>query len=174
MPTSKTPVEFTRNLDNGNDQLCGNRVQMEDENGNIISGLNPLPIEFPLGQELMGASVPVVIATDQSAIKTSDSGASWTSVFGVSGARFTSANQTASPASVTDIPTVGQKLVITDIIVSVDTAMRVDFKEETSGTIVLSIYLAANGIAQITTRLYYKSETAKRFVRDIKLKISRR
>jgi len=57
-----------------------------------------------------------------------DDGPQWTSSFGVSGARFTSADATGAAADVTDAPTGSQKLVITDIIVATDTDMRVDFK----------------------------------------------
>lgn len=91
---------------------------------------------------------------------TRDAGPSWTSVFGVSGARFTSADASASAAAVTDAPTAGQKLVITDVLISVDTAMRVDLKEETSGTIIASLYLPANGSAQWTARSKTKLATA--------------
>jgi hypothetical protein len=89
-----------------------------------------------------------------------DQGAGWTSVFGVSGARFTSADQSGSAANVTDAPDSGEKLVITDILVAVDTAMRVDFKEETSGTVVASTYMAANSFQQITPRSKLKLATA--------------
>lgn len=90
-----------------------------------------------------------------------DGGPTWDSVFGVTGARFTSANQSASAASVTEAPTSGQKLVITDIFVSVDTAMRVDIKEETSGTVLLSGYFAANTPpVQMTPRGKFKLATA--------------
>lgn len=89
-----------------------------------------------------------------------DGGPGWTSVFGVSGARYTSADRSGSAASVTDAPASGQKLVITDVLVSVDTAMRVDLKEETSGTIIASIYLPANGVCQWTPRSKTKLATA--------------
>ena len=92
---------------------------------------------------------------------TTDNGPHWTSVFGVSGAPFTSADQSASAASVTDAPTAGQKLVITDLLVSVDTAMSVSFKIETAGTTLIGpIYLPANGSAQITFRSKFKLGTA--------------
>jgi len=42
--------------------------------------------------------------------------------------------------------------VITDVLVSVDTAMRVDLKEETSGKVIATLYLPANGSAQWTPR----------------------
>lgn len=89
-----------------------------------------------------------------------DAGPNWTSVFGVSGARYTSADRSASAASVTDAPTSTQKLVITDVLISVDTAMRVDLKEETSGTVIASIYLPANGSIQWTPRSKTKLATA--------------
>lgn len=91
---------------------------------------------------------------------TSDGGPSWTSVFGISGARFTSADASGAVASVSDAPTSGQKVVVTDILVSVDTATRVDFKCETSGVVVASIYLPASGVAQITPRSKFKLATA--------------
>lgn len=91
-----------------------------------------------------------------------DAGPSWASVFGVSGARFTSADQSAAAAAITDAPTSGQKLVITDVIVSVDTAMRVDLKEETSGTVLASLYLPANSSGQFTPRGKLKLATANK------------
>lgn len=113
-----------------------------------------------LGQAAMAASLPVVIASDQSSFGTKDAGPNWTSVFGVAGARFTSANASAADAAVTDAPTAGQKLVPTDVLISVDTAMRVDLKEETSGTVIASIYMAANTSQQITFRSKVKLATA--------------
>lgn len=110
------------------------------------------------GTRLSGSSsdpVPVTIISGD----TEDGGAAWATVFGVSGARFLSANQSASPAAVTDVPAVGKKLVITDIVFSVDTAMRVDFKEE-DGDIVLTAYMGANSAGQITPRGKLKLTTA--------------
>jgi|SRR5574343_780999 len=89
-----------------------------------------------------------------------DAGPAWTSTFGVAGARFTSADQSASAASVTDAPASGKKLVITDVILSVGTAMRVDLKEETSGTVFASVYMAANSLVQLTPRGKFKLATA--------------
>lgn len=95
-------------------------------------------------------------------IPSSDSGPAWTSVWGVAGVPFASADQHSAVASVTDAPTSGQKLVITDLIVSVDTAMSVTFKCETSGVIVFGPwYLAANsGPVQLTPRSKRKLATA--------------
>lgn len=89
-----------------------------------------------------------------------DDGPFWTGSVGVSGSRVTSADMSAAAASVTDAPTSGQYLVVDDIIVSVDTTMRVDFKEETTGIVKLSLYVPANGTAQITTRGKIKLGTA--------------
>lgn len=124
--------------------------------GAVLSGafatgaITDLPAK---GQAAMAASVPVTIASDQSAVKTSDAGPSWTSVHGVSAAPFTSADQHSSAASVTDAPTSGQKLVITDLLVSVDTAMSVTFKCETSAAIITGpYYMPANSSLQLTPR----------------------
>lgn len=98
--------------------------------------------------------------SEQTAIqKTSDSGPTWTSVFGVSSAAVTSADMTTA-AAVTAAPTSGQKLVIVDIVVSVDTAMNILFEEETSGTDIYKVFLPANGLAQITPRGKVKLATA--------------
>lgn len=84
---------------------------------------------------------------------TKDGGPNWTTVWGVSGAPFTSSDQHSAVASVTDAPTSGQKLVLDDLLVSVDTAMSVTFKEETSAAIVLGpVYLPANGTLVWTPR----------------------
>lgn len=91
-----------------------------------------------------------------------DGGAGWTTVFGVSGARFTSADQSGGVASVSDAPTSGQKLVITDIKISVDTAMKVTFREETSGTVVDEVYMTANSTVNLITRGKFKLATANK------------
>jgi hypothetical protein len=90
----------------------------------------------------------------------SDNGPAWASVVGVSGAAFASANQSAAAAAVTDAPTAGQKIVLTDLVVSVDTALTVTFTEETSGTVKAVLYMAANSTAQITARGKIKLDTA--------------
>lgn len=91
-----------------------------------------------------------------------DAGPSWTSVWGVAGVPFNSADQSGGVASVTDAPTAGQKLVIDDLLISVDTDMSVTFKEETSGTILLGpLYFSANnGVQQVTARGKLKLPTA--------------
>lgn len=92
---------------------------------------------------------------------TKDGGAGWTTVLGVSGERFTSADQSGAIVAVTDAPTGGQKLVITDLIVSVDQNMRVDFRRESADTIeLISVYLAANSVVNLITRGKFKLSTA--------------
>ena len=93
-----------------------------------------------------------------------DAGPAFDSVWGVSGVPFTSADQHSATALVTDVPTSGQKLVIDDLIVSVDTAMYVTFTEETTGTVMFGPwYLAANcGPVQVTSRGKKKLATANK------------
>jgi hypothetical protein len=93
-----------------------------------------------------------------------DAGPAWTTVRGVSGVPYTSANRSGGLASVTDAPVTGQKLVIDDLIVSVDTAMSVTFKEETSGNPVVHgpFYMPANSVLQVTLRGKTKLSTANK------------
>lgn len=95
-----------------------------------------------------------VIGDANGQLWTADGGPGWTATHGIAGVPFTSADQHSAVASVTSAPTAStKKLVITDIFVSVDTAMNVTFKEETSGTVICGpFYLPANGSAQFTPR----------------------
>lgn len=148
--------------------ITGTAVMWEDASDTLraVSAAKPLPVtvaSITAGNTNIGdvdvasiaagdnniGNVDVVtlpaLPTGTNAIgATKDNGPNWTSVFGVAGARFTSADQSASAASVTDAPTAGQKLVITDILVSTGSAIRVDFKEETSGTVLASLYMGVN------------------------------
>jgi len=92
-------------------------------------------------------------------ISTKDNGPAWASSFGVAGVRFTSANQSGSKASVTDAPTTGQKLVITDLVVSVDTAMTVNVYEQSKTDPLLTLYLPGPGSVQVTPRSKMKLST---------------
>lgn len=98
------------------------------------------------------AAAAASLATLVAGVK--DNGPAWSSVWGVAGVPFHSADQHAAVALVSDIPTVGQHIVIDDLIVSVDTAMSVTFTEETSGTVIFGPwYLPANsGPIQLTPR----------------------
>lgn len=93
-----------------------------------------------------------------------DNGPSWTSVWGITNAPVQSANMTTI-ADVTAAPTSGQKLVIDDLIVSADTAMKLTFTEETSGTVMFAVYVTAGGVAQVTPRGKRKLATADKKLR---------
>lgn len=70
-----------------------------------------------------------------------------------------SSDQSAAAANASPAPTSGQRIVVDDIHVSVDTAMRVDFKEETSGTVLWSTFLPANGSDHLVCRGKLKLDT---------------
>ena len=76
-----------------------------------------------------------------------------------SSACFTSANQSASPDFVTLAPTTGQKLVITDLVVSVANSQTVTFTEETTDTVFLTLYMAANSTVTVSPRALFKLNT---------------
>ena len=89
-----------------------------------------------------------------------DSGPSWPQLIGIAGARFTSADASSAPAAVHTAPGAGLKAVITDLIVSVGAALTVTFTEETAGTVLFTLYMAANTTIQITPRGELKLSTA--------------
>lgn len=86
-----------------------------------------------------------------------DSGPDWES----SSKYTTSANMSAA-ADITDAPTADEKLVITDIILSSDTQMLFEFKEETSGTVIGAVRLPVDSTIQITPRTKWVLPTANR------------
>lgn len=135
---------------------------MTNGDSQIIAEIKALTAALTSGDagDATAANQVLMLAALAAGLK--DAGAAWTTVFGVSGARFTSANQSGGVASVTDAPTSGQKLVITDIEISVDTAMRVDLKEETTGTILASVYMAANSTVNLCTRSKRKLATVNK------------
>jgi hypothetical protein len=90
---------------------------------------------------------------------TYDAGPSWTSSFGVASACVESSDMRTATV-LTDLPTSGKKLVITDIIASSDTSMSLLFEEETSGTDIFKIYLPATSVVQLTPRSKIKLATA--------------
>jgi hypothetical protein len=128
-----------------------------------VGGVLHQRVKLSIGAD--GSAADVSAANPLPAV---DSGAAWAQSYGVSGAAFVSADASAITA-ITDAPTTGQKLVIDDIFLSVgSTAMQVDFKLETAGTILLpSIYALANSFYQITPRGKLKLATAdKRLMID--------
>lgn len=103
---------------------------------------------------------PVLGAGSAAIGSVKDGGTAFTTSLGVTGARVTSADQSAAVASITDAPASGQKIVIDDILFSSDTALRLDFSEETSGTILFSVYTSAGSSGQFTPRGKLKLATA--------------
>ena len=116
------------------------------------------PLLDSTGRLHVNSSAPLAAGTDIIG-STKDAGPHWTSSFGVSSAVFTSADATTA-AAVTDAPTSGQKLVITDIVASSDTALFLLFQCETSGVVIFKVFLPANGTVQITPRGKVKLATA--------------
>jgi hypothetical protein len=143
--TARTPVELV----DANGARVGNLVEL---NG-IAAGI--------AGQEIMANSLPVVIASDQSAVETQDGGPAWETEHQVTN----SADMTGA-ADVTGDPTVGQHIIVTDVVISVGTVMNVTLLEETSGTVVGGpYYLPANGTVQITPRGEWRLPIADRRLR---------
>lgn len=91
-----------------------------------------------------------------------DGGPSWTPVR----AMKNSADLTTI-SDLTVAPTSGQKLVLDDLLISVgSTAMTLTFTEETSGTVLLKLFLpATSGAQQITLRNGLKLPTADKKIR---------
>jgi len=120
-----------------------------------------LSAAIPAGTNNIGDVDVLTIAAGTNTIgATRDAGPSWTTVFGVSGAVVSSADASTATA-VTGAPTSGQKICIDDIFFSVGaTAMQVDFEEETSGTVLITCYCAANTVYQLTPRGKLKLATA--------------
>ncbi len=92
--------------------------------------------------------------------ETKDSGPGWVSSFGVSGEAVSSANASSTPLVITDAPTTGQKIVLDDVEISVDTAMTVTLRTTTGNKVLGKYYLPAYGTIQITTRGRKKAPTA--------------
>jgi len=89
-----------------------------------------------------------------------DGGMFYAGSIGVSGARFTSSDQSGGVATVTDAPVSGQRLVITDIRFGSDTALRIDFIDQGNSNVLFSEYVSANSGGQITLRGKAKLSTA--------------
>src|SRR3972149_730238 len=86
---------------------------------------------------------------------TKDAGPNWTSVM-----TYTTSADMQTAAALTAAPTAGQKIVITDILISSDTIMLFEFEEETSATVFAAVRLAVNSPVQITPRGKWKLNTA--------------
>jgi len=109
----------------------------------------PLPVSGPLtNAQLREAN-----------LATLDAGAAWTAVLGISGARFFSANASSVPLPVTNAPTTGNKLVITDLHISAAVDMTVEISEETTGVVLFTVYMTANSSWSLVTRSKFKLAT---------------
>jgi hypothetical protein len=135
-------------------KLLVDKITVKLDAGTNLIGKVGIDQSTANANEVVVKSGTVAVTGGYPAIQpTSDSGPSWVSAHGIAGVPFTSADQHSAAASVTSAPTGGQKLVVTDILVSVDTAMWVTLKEETSAVIITGpYYLPANGTLQLTTR----------------------
>ncbi len=89
-----------------------------------------------------------------------DGGIGFLTSLGVGGAVFTSADQSGGAAPITDAPAAGQRIVVTDIRFSSDTALRIDFIDPTGPVTLFSEYVPANGGGQITLRSKVKLAAA--------------
>src|ERR1035437_2256350 len=115
--------------------MTASRAQIKNQGNFFATDYDSSTDTHTLQFEISGSAPTVTIdGTNLVGVSTQDDGPEWTSVWGVAGVPFTSADQHSAAASVTDAPTGGQKLIIDDLIVSIGTAMSVTFKEETSGT----------------------------------------
>lgn len=103
-------------------------------------------------------TLPVAV---QGIVPTYDAGPYNVGSFGVTGSAYVSANATGTVA-ITDVPTTGQKLVITDVLLSTDTAMNILLQEETSANVIAKIFLPANGTVQWTPRGKVKLATVNK------------
>lgn len=73
---------------------------------------------------------------------------------------FTSSNASSSASNITTAPDSGKTLVITDLIISSDTAMNLVFTEETTSTVLLKIFIAANTSFHFNPTGKFKLNTA--------------
>jgi len=119
-------------------------------------------VETTLGQQAAALSHPVVLASDQSAVASGDSGPTQT----VTRTVTTSADMTVA-ADLSAAPTATEKILVLDAIISTDTAMTFSIQEETSGTVFARFYLAATSTIQITPRGYLKTAVADKKVQGI-------
>ena len=88
--------------------------------------------------------------------------------FGVAGVPFTSADQSAAAAAITDAPGVASKLFAGYVDVSVGaTAQAITLSEETSGTVIAGpIYMAANSTLRISINRLLATTNKKLMIRS--------
>lgn len=79
--------------------------------------------------------------------------------------KTTSSADASAGIDVTAAPTVGQKIVVDDVLASSAAALTLTFSEETSGTVVFVLYMAAGSTTQVTPRGRLKLATADKKLR---------
>lgn len=84
---------------------------------------------------------------DTGVVASGDAGPAFSSSY-----TYTASADMSTAAAISAAPTSGEYLVIDDIFFSSDTAMNFEFEEETSGTVVLKVYVPANFAGQFTPR----------------------
>jgi hypothetical protein len=73
---------------------------------------------------------------------------------------YTASADMSTAAAITAAPTSGQKIVLMDVLISVDTAMSFSLQMETSANVLAKFYLPANGTMQVTLRGFIKGDAA--------------
>lgn len=73
---------------------------------------------------------------------------------------YTTSADMSTAAAITAAPSAGLKIVATDILISAAVAMEFSIQMETSATVLASVFIPANGIAQLTLRGCLKGDTA--------------
>jgi hypothetical protein len=81
-----------------------------------------------------------------------DNGPLRTTYTGVSDAAVTSSDLSAAPTAITDAPGAAETIWLTDLTISVGSALAVTITEEGSGRVLGKFYLPANGTIQWTNR----------------------
>lgn len=117
------------------------------------------------GQQVMANSLPVAIASNQSAVPVSlaTAPALVTGTATIGATKDAGPNQTltrlftysadiSTARDITAAPTAGQKIVAVDVLISVDTAGYVTVQMESSGNVLAGLFMPANGAAQVTLR----------------------
>lgn len=80
---------------------------------------------------------------------------------------YTTSSDATGTIAISPAASAGMRLVATDIIISVDTAMAITIQEETSGTVFAKVYLPQNGTCLLQPRGYLKTAIpTKKFYLD--------
>ncbi len=93
-----------------------------------------------------------------------DNGPAWHTVWGISGERFTSADQSATSAAVIDAPGSTRFLSIVDLLISAEDALTLTFTEETTGKVKLVVPMPADSVLPWTPRGELKLAAGKRLM----------